>query len=565
LYQHLPPDTEKPRWISFMARGLSKSERNYSATKRELLGVIFALRKFHYFLWGTRFTLFTDHAALTYLHSQTRLNPMLAGWYETLFDYDFNIVHRPGVRNILPDHLSRFFAPPELEGGDAQPPSEVSVLATAVHAEGSARSGYIDPDPDKRAALLEDHHALGHFGATAMVKSIRHAGYNWTNIHQEALAICQRCMDCLRYNTHLPAFHQLQSITAALPFEHVAVDLAGPFTTSRWNNHYLHVMIDVHSRFMLLKAISDKRMETVAAVWLDIFTTFGFPKIIQSDNGTEFVNQTTKAMVRASKIEHRLISPYHPRANGVAERAVQTATRAIKKLLKGIKHNWDVYVPFVQYCINQKIAERHGHRPFAVVFGRQANSFADYSNTTIPAEFEPSSSEHERVIADIQRRVKSMQEELFPGVASKSRARADKTAKTFNKKHRILEIPDDTFVMVRDKQRKSKLAPTNVGPYKVIGKTHGGSYVLEDSEGQLLPHNFPPSALIYLSTDPSFEQESYEVDAILDHHEHPEHGMRYLVRWKNYAPEHDTWEPESHFNDHGVIDEYWSRRGAANA
>ena len=223
------------------------------------------------------------------------------------------------------------------------------------------------------------------------------------------------------------------------------------------------------------------------------------------------------------------------------------------------------YIPLGMPC--RPHDKRHGHRPFAVVFGRQANSFADYSNATIPAEFQPSSEAHERVIADIQRRVKTMQEELFPGVASKSQATADKAAKAFNKKHRTIDIPEGTFVMVRDRQRKSKLAPTNVGPYKVIGKTRGGSYVLRDSEGQLLPHNFPPSALIHLSTDPSFEQESYEIDAILDHHEDPEHpelGMRYLVRWKNYAPEHDTWEPESHFNDHGVIDEYWSRRGVAD-
>jgi len=97
LYQ-LEPGSEKPRWISFQARALSKSERNYSATKRELLAIVFALRKFHYYVWGTRFTLYTDHAALTYLHTQPRLNPMLTGWYELIFDYDFAIHHRPGVR-----------------------------------------------------------------------------------------------------------------------------------------------------------------------------------------------------------------------------------------------------------------------------------------------------------------------------------------------------------------------------------------------------------------------------------------------------------------------------------
>jgi len=562
LYQQ-QPGSGKPRWISFQARALSKSERNYSATKRELLAIKFALCKFHYYIYDRHFTLFTDHAALTYFHSQNQLNPMLAGWYEDIFGHNFTIVHRPGILNILPDHLSRFFAPLTLEGGNAQPPREVRFTAVAEHTEDAQAEPFIEPEPDERAKLLDEHHVLGHFGVTAVVKSIRDAGFNWPNIHQEALARCQRCVQCLKFNTHPRAFHKLRSITAPLPFEHVASDLAGPFPTSRAGNHYIHVLIDVHSRFVLVKAIPDKRMETIAAVWLDIFTTFGFPKIVQSDNGTEFVNKTVKTMLDAAKIEQRFISPYHPRANGVAERAVQTVTRVVSKMLMGIKHNWDVYVPFAQYCINQKISERHRYRPFEVVFGRQANAFADYSDTIIPVAFEPSSAEHEQVIAEIREHVKFMQEQMFPEVASKSRAKADKTAKSFNKKKRTMDtIPINTFVMVRDNLRKSKLEPANKGPYKVVGMNKGGAYVLEDNEGQLFPHNFPPSALISLSTHPTFDQDSYEIEAILNHQE-TDDGMRYLVRWKHYSPEHDSWEPEENFDDYGVIHHYWSRRGQA--
>jgi hypothetical protein len=109
LYQ-VDPKTKKKRWISFQARSLSKSERNYSATKRELLAIVFALARFHHHIWGSWFTLFTDYAALVFLHTQKTLNAMMTTWYETLFAYDFKVFHKPGVRNILPDHLSHFFA-----------------------------------------------------------------------------------------------------------------------------------------------------------------------------------------------------------------------------------------------------------------------------------------------------------------------------------------------------------------------------------------------------------------------------------------------------------------------
>ncbi|KAJ8651915.1 hypothetical protein O0I10_012523 [Lichtheimia ornata] len=76
LYQVIDGET---RHISFMARALSKSERNYSTTKRELLAVVYALEKFHTYLWGNHFTLYTDHRALTYLHTQRVANAMMIG------------------------------------------------------------------------------------------------------------------------------------------------------------------------------------------------------------------------------------------------------------------------------------------------------------------------------------------------------------------------------------------------------------------------------------------------------------------------------------------------------
>ncbi|GJJ71586.1 hypothetical protein EMPS_03936 [Entomortierella parvispora] len=112
LYQKVRNESKKKwenRYISFMARSLQDRERRYSATQKELLGIVFALTKFHYYLWGRHFTLYTDHRALTFIHSQKELNSMLTGWHETILSYDFTVEYRPGVMNVLPDHLSRLF------------------------------------------------------------------------------------------------------------------------------------------------------------------------------------------------------------------------------------------------------------------------------------------------------------------------------------------------------------------------------------------------------------------------------------------------------------------------
>jgi hypothetical protein len=94
----------------------------------------------------------------------------------------------------------------------------------------------------------------------------------------------------------------------------------------------------------------------------------------------------------------------------------------------------------------------------------------------------------------------------------------------------------------------------------VIRQTHGGSYVLQDSDGTLLPQNYPPSSLKLISQDPILSGQSYEVEAILDHRGE-EQKREYLVKWKGFDKKHNTWEPVGHFNDHAVIDKYWKRCG----
>jgi hypothetical protein len=71
LYQVIDNTT---RYISFASRALTESEAGYGATKGELMGVVFDLQKFRYYLYGKHFKLYTDHKALTYTHTQNHAN-----------------------------------------------------------------------------------------------------------------------------------------------------------------------------------------------------------------------------------------------------------------------------------------------------------------------------------------------------------------------------------------------------------------------------------------------------------------------------------------------------------
>ena len=73
----------------------------------------------------------------------------------------------------------------------------------------------------------------------------------------------------------------------------------------------------------------NRTSQTVKVHWSQIFARFGMPRILVSDNGPEFVSSDLKQWCESLGIKKMESPIYHPRANGIAERAVQTVNRAI--------------------------------------------------------------------------------------------------------------------------------------------------------------------------------------------------------------------------------------------
>ena len=95
------------RVIANASRVLTKSERQYSVTKRELLAVVWATSHFRQYLLGRRFLLRTDHSALQWLFNMKDPTGQLARWLLQLSELEFDIVHRRGVLHNNADALSR--------------------------------------------------------------------------------------------------------------------------------------------------------------------------------------------------------------------------------------------------------------------------------------------------------------------------------------------------------------------------------------------------------------------------------------------------------------------------
>lgn len=107
----------KERPISFASRMLNAAERNYSTTQKELLAVVFGTQTHRCFLYGRKFKIVTDHAALKWLITvKNHQCARLTRWVLKLSEYEFEIEHKAGKKHVNADCLSRHIASATTEG-----------------------------------------------------------------------------------------------------------------------------------------------------------------------------------------------------------------------------------------------------------------------------------------------------------------------------------------------------------------------------------------------------------------------------------------------------------------
>ncbi len=106
--QHSPRTGNwEERPIAYASKTLTRCQRRYCVTRKELLSVVTFMQQFKPYLLGRKFLLRTDHSSLRWVMSFKEPQDQMARWMEILSQYNFNIEHRPGIRHGNADGLSR--------------------------------------------------------------------------------------------------------------------------------------------------------------------------------------------------------------------------------------------------------------------------------------------------------------------------------------------------------------------------------------------------------------------------------------------------------------------------
>lgn len=504
-------DMEVGEVVLVDSKGLSDAELNYAAVEKEALAVLYFVEKYHY-LFGNKFTVITDCAALRYVFLGTGTqNKRLERWRLRLGSFIFVVKHRAGVDNIIPDYFSRIMI------------RRFAVVASTDQVQ-----------------LL--HSRLGHRGPDVMKRyasEVLGIGLRQTDVD----AVYGNCRECQEANVSScsPDRRGIEApVVPDMPWEAVAIDyLCLPRTDDVGQ---VLVVIDLLSRFVFVFPTRTQTSEETVGILRDLFAVHGFPLVLLSDGGPAFAAALYKESLSRWSVEAKFITPYNPKANGVVERVNGTLLQMMRKMVDDVT-DWVQVLPQVVGAYNAcPHSGLGGKSPYLLFHGRNPRLF-DLCVGNMVFHLED-------LWNEAQRRTEEQREARLP-------SDDEQVPSTF-------QVGD--LVMLRQNKKKTKLHRDFKGPYEVIKVTAVG-YVIRAARGKerkVLQRNvkrYTGQERQLADLSPEFEAEKIVSHAVRVHHTSKEREIHFRVRWVGYEPNEDTFEPIEHVTAQ-LVDDYVSRVSA---
>ncbi|XP_041863718.1 uncharacterized protein K02A2.6-like [Melanotaenia boesemani] len=385
VFSHIMEDGHE-RPVGFVSRTLQPAETKYSQLDKEGLAVMFGVEKFHKYLYGRTFTIYTDHKPLIYLFGENKQIPQMGSprvqrWAVRLSAYQYKIVYKPGKQHANEDALSRLPVPENSKGEerteqvlmmDMLDESLVQaeqvkswtardVVLSKVHEyvlsgwpvevesdlkpfyqrklELSVRDGCVlwgarviipSKGREKMLRLLHQTHS-GTSKMKGLAQGCPTRSYMWwpgmdLDVEKTVQA-CQECQAQQKAPTAAP-LHPWE--WPETPWARIHIDYAGPFL-----GEMFLVIVDAHSKWLDIYPMKTSTSQATIEKLRMSFSVFGLPKVLVSDNGACFTSSEFETFLKQNGIQHVKSAPFHPSSNGLAERAVQSFKEGMKKLKDG--------------------------------------------------------------------------------------------------------------------------------------------------------------------------------------------------------------------------------------
>nr|GEW23881.1 reverse transcriptase domain-containing protein [Tanacetum cinerariifolium] len=260
------------RPIHYASKTMTEADANYTTTKKEMLAVVYAFKKFWYYLIMNKSIVYTYHSALKYLFAKKDSKARMLCWVLLLQEFTFKVIDTKGAENLAVDHLSR------LE---------------------NLHQNVIDKKEINETFPLKTLNMVSFRGNSSTL---------WKPLTFSRLATMDPLGDIMSQTTPLkrcltPDSIDPQSTVMPMTWSNLVtlvngIEFMGLFPSSR-GNKYILVAIDYLSKWVEAKALPTNDVRVVCKFLKSLFGRFGTPRSIISDRGTHFFkDQFTKVMLK---------------------------------------------------------------------------------------------------------------------------------------------------------------------------------------------------------------------------------------------------------------------------
>ncbi|GJW55786.1 putative reverse transcriptase domain-containing protein [Tanacetum coccineum] len=309
---------QREKVIAYASRQLKPHEENYTTHDLELGAVIFALKIWRHYLYGTKCTVFTDHKSLQHILRQKELNMRQRRWLELLADYDCEICYHPGKANVVADALSR---------KKRIKPLRVRALILTVH-------------PKLPSQILE-----------AQNEALKEE-----NVKNENLRGMDKSFEIRPDGTRFKA--ECQKPSSLL----VIVDY-----------------LTKSSHFIPIRATDS--METLTRLYIkEIVSRHGVPISIISDHDSHFTSRFWQSLQNALGTQLDMSTAYHPKTDGQSERTIQTLKDMLRACVIDFRKGWDKHLPLVEFLYNNSYHASIKAAPFEALYRPARDRQRSYAN-----------------------------------------------------------------------------------------------------------------------------------------------------------------------------------------
>ncbi|GKD91772.1 reverse transcriptase domain-containing protein, partial [Tanacetum coccineum] len=428
---------QRGKVIAFASRQLKIHDKNYTIHDLELGAVVFALKTWRHYLYGTKSIIYIDHKILQHIFDQEELNMRQQRWIELFSDYDCEIRYHPGKVNVVAHALSR---------KEIVKPRRVRAMSMTIQSSVKDKILVLKVRLP-RTIIMDETHASRYLVYPGADKTYYDLGdmHWWPCIKKNISTYVSDCLTCLKMKPK----HQRPSGLLQQPeipewkWDKITMDFITKFPRSRSGYDMIWVIVNRLTKSAYFLAIhEDYKMEKLSRLYID-------------------------EIVARHEVSMSIISDY-----GQSERTIQTLEDMLRACVIDFGSSWDIHLSLAEFSYNNSYHLSVRGTPFEALYGRKCRS------PILWVEIGESWLIGPELVQDTTDKVVLTKERL-KAARDRQKSYADNRRKPLE-----FEVGDQVLLKVLPWKgvvrfgTKGKLAPRYVGPFEILERIGPVAYRL---------------------------------------------------------------------------------------